>query len=94
VAHLGGLFAPPLELVLHADPSLVQHVVHLCLEASLTLVQRLLVPGQLGCGLADHCLPALQGLSLPVELILEGMELLLSEVKSPLTFASLRFLDS
>jgi hypothetical protein len=68
-------------------------VVHLRLEGSLTLVQRLLVPGQLGSGLAGHCLPALQGLSLPVEPVLEGMELLLSEAKSPLALTSLCLLD-
>jgi hypothetical protein len=52
-----------------------------------------LVPGQLSCGLADHCLPALQGLSLPIEPILEGKELFLLKVKSPLVFVSLRFSD-
>jgi hypothetical protein len=43
------------------------------------LVQRLLVPGQLGVGLVDHLLPALEGLPLPVEPVFEGMELLLLE---------------
>jgi hypothetical protein len=64
-------------------------VVHPSLKGIFVLVQRLLVPGQLGGGLVDHCLPALEGLPLPVEPILEGMELLLSEAKSSLAFASL-----
>jgi hypothetical protein len=68
-------------------------VVHPSLEGSLALVQRLLVPGQLSGGLADHCLPALEGLSLPVEPIFEGVELLLSEAKLPLAFASFCFSD-
>jgi hypothetical protein len=68
-------------------------MVHSSLKGSLALVQRLLVPGQLGGGLADHCLPALEGLSLLVELIFEGMELLLSEAELPLMLASLCFSD-
>jgi hypothetical protein len=36
----------------------------------------------------------LQGLSLPIKPVLEGLELLLSEVKSPLALASLYFSDS
>jgi hypothetical protein len=72
---------------------LVQHVVHPSLKGSLALVQRLLVPGQLSGGLADHCLPALEGLSLPVEPIFEGMELLLSEAEPLLALASLCFSD-
>jgi hypothetical protein len=68
-------------------------VVHPSLKGILTLVQRLLVPGQLSGGLADHCLPALEGLSLPVEPILEGMELLLSEAESPLALMSLYLSD-
>jgi hypothetical protein len=94
VACLGDLDAPPLELLLHADPSLVQHVVHLRLKGSLALVQRFLAPGQLVIGPAGHCLPALEGLSLPVELVLEGMELLLSKAKSLLALVSLCFLNS
>jgi hypothetical protein len=43
-ARLGGLGAPPLKILLHADPSLVQYVVHLRLKGSLALVQRFLVP--------------------------------------------------
>jgi hypothetical protein len=54
-------------------------VVHLLLEGSLALVQRLMVPGQLGVGLVDHLLPALEGLPLPVELVFKSVELLLSE---------------
>jgi hypothetical protein len=92
-ARLGDLGAPPLELLLHADPSLVQHMVHSSLKGSLALVQRLLVPGQLTGGLADHCLPALEGISLPVEPIFEGMELLLSEAELPLALTSLCFSD-
>jgi hypothetical protein len=57
------------------------------------LVQRFLVLGQLSGVLADHCLSALEGLSLPVEPILEGIELLLSEAESPLALASLCLLD-
>jgi hypothetical protein len=79
VACLEVLGAPPLELLLHAGPSLVQHTVHSLLEGSLALVQRLLVPGQVGVGLVDHLLPALEGLPLPIEPVFEGMELLLSE---------------
>jgi hypothetical protein len=37
-ACLGGLDAPPLELLFHADLSLVQHVIHPSLEESLALV--------------------------------------------------------
>jgi hypothetical protein len=66
-------------------------VFHPSLEGSLALVQRLVVPGQLGVGLVDHLLPALEGLPLPVELVLEGMELLLSEAKLSLAFASFCF---
>jgi hypothetical protein len=51
------------------------------------------VPGQLSGGLADHCLPALEGLPLPVEPILEGMELLLSEAESLLVLTSLCLSD-
>jgi hypothetical protein len=54
-------------------------VVHPSLEGSLALVQRLVVPGQLGIGLVNHLLSALEGLPLPIEPVLEGMELLLSE---------------
>jgi hypothetical protein len=54
-------------------------VVHPPPEGSLVLVQRLLVPGQLGIGLVGHLLPALEGLPLPVELVFESVELLLSE---------------
>jgi hypothetical protein len=79
MARLDVLGAPPLELLLHADPSLVQLVVHPPLEGSLAMVQCLLVPGQLGVVLVDHLLPALEGLPLPVEPVLEGVELLLSE---------------
>jgi hypothetical protein len=68
-------------------------VVHLRLEGNLALVQRLLAPGQLIVGPADHYLPALEGLSLPVEPVLEGMELLLSEAKSLLMLTSLCFSD-
>jgi hypothetical protein len=68
-------------------------MVHPPLEGSLALVQRLLVPGQLGGGLSDHCLPALEGLSLPVEPIFEGMELLLLEAELPLALAILCFSD-
>jgi hypothetical protein len=49
------------------------------------------VPGQVGVGLVDHLLPALEGLPLPVKLVFEGMELLLSEAQLPLVFASLCF---
>jgi hypothetical protein len=38
-----------------------------------------MVPGQLGIGLVDHLLPALEGLPLPIEPVFECMELLLSE---------------
>jgi hypothetical protein len=92
-ACLSGLVVPPLELLLHADPPLVQHVVHLRLEGSLALVQRFLALGQLIIGPAGHRLPALEDLSLPVEPVLEGMELLLVEAKSPLAFAGLCFSD-
>jgi hypothetical protein len=66
-------------------------VVHPSLEGSLTLVQHLMVPGQLNGVPADHLLPALEGLPLPVEPVIKGMELLFSEAKLPLTFVSLCF---
>jgi hypothetical protein len=69
-------------------------VVHLRLKGSLALVQRFLALSQLIIRPASHCLPALEGLLLPVEPVLEGMELLLSEAKSPLALASLCFSDS
>jgi hypothetical protein len=68
-------------------------VVHPSLEGSLALVQRLLLPGQLSGGLANHLFPALEGLPLPVEPVFEGVELLLSEAKLPLVFASLCLSD-
>jgi hypothetical protein len=49
------------------------------------------VPGQVGVGLVDHLLPALEGLLLPAEPVFEGMELLLPEAQLPLAFVSLRF---
>jgi hypothetical protein len=49
------------------------------------------VPSQVGVGLVDHLLPALEGLPIPIEPVFEGMELLLSEAQLPLAFASLCF---
>jgi hypothetical protein len=49
------------------------------------------VPGQVGVGLVDHLVPALEGLPLPVESVFEGVELLLSEAQLPLMVASLCF---
>jgi hypothetical protein len=40
-----------------------------------------LVLGRVGVGLVDHLLPALKGLPLPVEPVLEGGELLLLEAQ-------------
>jgi hypothetical protein len=53
-----------------------------------------MVPGQLGVGPADHLLPALEGLPLLGEPVLEGKELLLSEAKLPLTVMSFCFSNS
>jgi hypothetical protein len=61
------------------------------LEGGLVQVQRLLVPGQVGVGLVDHLLPALEGLPLPVEPVFEGVELLLSEAQLPLAVTGLCF---
>jgi hypothetical protein len=86
------LGVPSLELLLQADPSLVQHAVHPLLEGGLAQVQRLLVPGQVRVGLVDHLLPALEGLPLPVESVFKGVELLLSEAQLLLAVTSLCFL--
>jgi hypothetical protein len=64
-------------------------VVHPLLEGGLSLLQCLLVLGQVGGGLADHALPALEGLPLPVEPVLEGGKLLLLEAQSLFAVASL-----
>jgi hypothetical protein len=77
-AHLEVLSVPSLELLLQGNPSLVQHAVHSLLEGVLAELQRFTVLGQVGVGLVDHLLPALEGLPLPVEPVFEGVELLLS----------------
>jgi hypothetical protein len=46
------------------------------------------VPGQLSGVPADHLLPALEGLPLPGEPVLGGLELLLLEAKLSLTFTA------
>jgi hypothetical protein len=66
------LGAPPLELLLQTDPPLVQHAVHPLLLGGLALLQHLLALGQVGVGLVDQLLPALEGLPLLVEPVLEG----------------------
>jgi hypothetical protein len=73
-ASLGAL---PLELLLQDDSLLVQHPVHSLLEGGLAMLQCLPALGQVGVGLVDHLLPALEGLPLPVEPVLEGGKLLL-----------------
>jgi hypothetical protein len=73
------LGALPLELLLQADPPLGQHAVHLLLEGGIAQLQCLTALGQVGVGLVDHLLPALKGLPLPVEPVLEGGDLLLPE---------------
>jgi hypothetical protein len=64
-------------------------VVHSLLEGGLAQMQRLAALSQVGVGLVDHLLPALEGLPLPVEPIFEGMELLLSEAQLLLAVTSL-----
>jgi hypothetical protein len=71
------LGALPLGLLLQAHPPLVQHVVHPLLEVGLSVLQCLLALGQVDGGLADHVLPSLEDLPLPIEPVLEGEELLL-----------------
>jgi hypothetical protein len=65
MARLEILGAPPLELLLQADPPLVQHAVHPFLEGGLALLQHLLALGQVSVGLVDHLLPAFEGLPAP-----------------------------
>jgi hypothetical protein len=72
---------PLLELLLQLDPLLIQNAVHPLLEGRLALLQRLLASGQVGSGLVDHSLPALDGLPLPVEPVLECEKLLLLEAQ-------------
>jgi hypothetical protein len=55
----------------------------------LPLLQRLLALGQVGGGLAGHALPALEGLPLSVETVLEGGQLLLLQAQS--LFATMNF---
>jgi hypothetical protein len=61
------------------------------MEGGLVQLQRLATLGQVGVGLVYHHLLALKGLPLPLEPVLEGEELLLSEAQLPLAVASLRF---
>jgi hypothetical protein len=82
---------PPFEFLLHGDPPLDQHPIHALLEGVLALLQLLAVPGQLGEVPGDLLLPALEGLPLSGEPVLGGMEVLLSEAKLPLAFASFCF---
>jgi hypothetical protein len=91
VACLEVLSVLPLELLLQADPPLVQHAVHSLLEGRLAQLQRFAVLGQVGVGLVDHLLPALKGLPLPGEPVLEGGELLLPEAQLPFAVANFRF---
>jgi hypothetical protein len=79
---------PPLELLLHGDPPLVQHTVHALLEGVLALLQLFMASGQVGVGLVDQLLPALEGLPLPVEPVFEGMELLFSAAQLPFAVAN------
>jgi hypothetical protein len=82
---------PPLELLLQGDLLLVQHAVHSRLEGVLAQLQLFVALGQVGVGLVDHLLPALEGLPLPVEPVFEGVELLLSAAQLPFSIANFRF---
>jgi hypothetical protein len=61
-ARLDVLGVPPLELLLHGDPPLVQHAVHALLEGVLVLLQLFSMSSQVDVCLVDQLLPALEGL--------------------------------
>jgi hypothetical protein len=79
---------PPLKLLLHGDPPLVQHAVHALLEGVLALLQLFVVSGQVSVGLVDQLLPALESLPLPVEPVFKGVDLLFSAAQLPFTVAN------